>query len=214
MTKEIQKQGDYGVACSRQLGVGTLQGTPAENGISQREIPSHGPFRVTEGNHFSRNGKSSTKALGVRPLVSAEEIEPFTESGHPRCPGHPVEAEAISLQPPVIGATLRESVNRLVREASATASMPPSKNDISAPIVDGYVEQIIRWTQRLTPAQLGRSFSLEELMALAGLKGRYREHASLRYTGEALRRCGFKQQRDWTTAGRNKRYWQFVGEEK
>ncbi len=48
---------------------------------------------------------------------------------------------------------------------------------------------------------------MDEVMVLAGLKGRYREHASARYTGEALRRCGFVTKRDWTTAGRNKRFW-------
>lgn len=115
------------------------------------------------------------------------------------------------MQPPMIGVSLREAVNRLVGEAMAS---PPPKHDTSASIVDGYVAQIISWRQRLTPAQLGRSFSMVEVMLLAGVKGRYREHASLRYTGEALRQCGFKQKRDWTTAGRNKRYWQFVGEEK
>ena len=115
------------------------------------------------------------------------------------------------MQPPMIGVNLREAVNRLTCEAMA---VPPTKHDSSGPIVDGYVAQIISWTQRLTPAQLGRSFSMAEVMLLAGLKGRYRDFASLRYTGEALRRCGFKQKRDWTTAGRNKRYWKFVGNEK
>jgi hypothetical protein len=116
------------------------------------------------------------------------------------------------MQPPMIGISLRELVNRLAREAKADQT--PTTHVHLGPIVDSYVAQIISWTQRLTPAQLGRSFSLEEVMALAGLKGRYREHASLRYTGEALRRCGFKQQRDWTVSGRNKRYWKFVGEVK
>jgi hypothetical protein len=92
--------------------------------------------------------------------------------------------------------------------------MAPHTHVAIGPIADGYVRQITKWTQRLTPAQLGRCFSMEEVMALAGLKGRYREHASVRYTGEALRRCGFKQKRDWTAAGRNKRYWKFGGEEK
>ena len=116
------------------------------------------------------------------------------------------------MQPPMIGVNLREVVNRLALEAMI--DHPPTTHVPAEPIPDGYVTQITRWTQRLTPAQLGRCFSMDEVMALAGLKGRYRDHASVRYTGEALRRCGFKQKRDWTAAGRNKRYWLFEGEEK
>lgn len=214
MTKKIQKQGDQGVTCCHQFGVDTLKVTPPENDISQREIPFPSLFRATQGNHFSKNGGSNTKAVGVRPQIDAGEIEPFIRSCHPRYPGHPVEVEASPLQPPVIEATLRESVNRLVREAAATSSMAPHTHFATEPIADGYVTQITKWIQCLTSAQLGRCFSLEEVMALAGLKGRYRDHASVKYTGEALRRCGFKQKRDWTAAGRNKRYWKFVGEEK
>ena len=214
MTKKIQKQGNHGVTWGDQYLGHTLKVTLPENGISQRGIPSSSLFRVTQGNHFSKNGGSDTKAVGVRPQMDAGEIEPFIRSGHPRYPSHPVEADASPLQPPVIGATLRESVNRLVREATATTSMAPDTHVATEHIADGYVTQITKWTQCLTPAQLGRCFSMDEVMALAGLKGRYRDHASVRYTGEALRRCGFKQKRDWTAAGRNKRYWLFEGDEK
>ena len=116
------------------------------------------------------------------------------------------------MQPPMIGVNLREVVNRLALQAMA--EQPPNAYAPAGPIADGYLTQIKNWVQRLTPAQLGRGFSMEEVMTLAKLKGRYREQASVRYTGEALRRCGFKQKRDWTTAGRNKRYWVFEGEEK
>lgn len=111
------------------------------------------------------------------------------------------------MQPPVIGATLRETVNRLAREATSTPTPQPTTHLALGSISDNYVTQIMNWSQRLTPAQLGRRYSLEEVMTLAGLKGRYRDHASVRYTGEALRRCGFVTKRDWTTAGRNKRFW-------
>lgn len=113
------------------------------------------------------------------------------------------------MQPPMIGASLREVVNRLALQA--IAQQPQKEHSHTGPIADGYVTQITNWVQRLTPAQLGRCFSMEEVMTLAGLKGRYRDHASVRYTGEALRRCGFKQKRDWTASGRNKRYWLFEG---
>ncbi|MFM2029143.1 MAG: hypothetical protein RL517_334 [Pseudomonadota bacterium] len=111
------------------------------------------------------------------------------------------------MQPPIIGVNLREAVNRLVQEATATAKSTPHPQSIKSSISDGYVNQILIWCQNLTPSQLSRSYTLEEVMALNGLKGRYREQASVRYTAEALKRCGFKQKRDWTVAGRNKRFW-------
>lgn len=113
----------------------------------------------------------------------------------------------MKVQPPVIRASLRDAVNRLVHEAKVAPTSQPLKHAVDCSIADNYVNQIMNWSQRLTPAQLGRRYSIEEVMALAELKGRYREHASVRYTGEALRRCGFETKRDWTTAGRNKRFW-------
>ena len=111
----------------------------------------------------------------------------------------------VTVQPPVIRATIQDAVNRLVREAASTPL--PHTHLASGSISDSYVAQITSWSQQLTPAQLSRKYSMEEVMTLAGLKGRYRDHASVRYTGEALRRCGFVTKRDWTTAGRNKRFW-------
>lgn len=214
MTKKIQKQGDHRVTCCHQFDVDTLKVIPSENSISQREIPLPLPFRVTQGNHFSKSVGSNSTAVGAQHQMDSGEIEPFIRNGHPGYPGRPVQVGIRPLQPPVIGVTLRESVNRLVREATATYPMAPHAHVATGPIADKYITQITNWTQRLTPAQLGRCFSMEELMVLAGLKGRYRDHASVRHTGEALRRCGFKQKRDWTVAGRNKRYWYFVGDEK
>lgn len=111
----------------------------------------------------------------------------------------------MTMQPPVIGANLRDAVNRLAREAATTPQ--PHTHLAPGSIADSYVTQITSWSQQLTPAQLDRRYSMEEVMILAGLKGRYRDRASVRYTGEALRRCGFVTKRDWTTAGRNKRFW-------
>jgi hypothetical protein len=113
----------------------------------------------------------------------------------------------MALQPPVIRENLRDTVNRLMNEAASTATPQAPTHGAHASITDNYVIQIMSWTQRLAPAQLCRSYTLDEVMTLAGLKGRYRDHASVRYTGEALRRCGFVTKRDWSTAGRNKRFW-------
>jgi len=128
----------------------------------------------------------------------------------PACLGLGGFIQGANMQPPMIKVNLRDVVNRLALQAMA--KQPTTTYVHAEPIADEYVSKITMWTKCLTPAQLGRYFSMEEVMALAGLKGRYRDHASVRYTGEALRRCGFIQKRDWTASGRNKRYWLFEGE--
>ena len=115
--------------------------------------------------------------------------------------------EKRSMQPPLIRPFIRDAVNRLSQEASFTVTSHSTALAAHGSISDIYVMQIKNWAERLTPAQLARRYSIDEIMALADLKGRYREHASVRYTGEALRRCGFVTKRDWTAAGRNKRFW-------
>ena len=112
-----------------------------------------------------------------------------------------------TMQPPVITAYLRDSVNHLVTESKVKAKCHDPSNGEKASISDCYVSQIMNWSRHLSAVQLSRKYSIEEVIALACLRGRYRDHASVRYTSEALRRCGFKQKRDWTAAGRNKRYW-------
>lgn len=117
------------------------------------------------------------------------------------------------MQPPFIFENLRAVIERLKTEAiSAQASSVQPVN--TGNIADEYVARIETWVGKLPPVQRCRKFTIAEVIALATLPGHFRPNASLRYTGEALRRCGFKQKRDWTNAGRNKRYWHFYGDEK
>ena len=110
------------------------------------------------------------------------------------------------MPPPLIFLSLRESVNRLAAEAeeASRARITPCGN---TSIVADYEQRIQRWVSDMSPMQLTRRFTIKEVMELAHLPGRYRAHGSQRYAGEALRRCGFVTKRDWTTAGRNKRFW-------
>jgi hypothetical protein len=91
-------------------------------------------------------------------------------------------------------------------------TLTPVKSNLTASntnqkIVDEYTSLIRSWQDQAAPVQKLRLFTIDELIRLTNLSGRFRVQASHRYTGEALRRCGFKQKRDWTAAGRNKRYW-------
>lgn len=110
------------------------------------------------------------------------------------------------MQPPFIFETLKESIERLKSEALCKHGKS-EKNTNYPDIPDEYTERIQSWIANLPPVQLRRKFTITEVIALATLPGHFRPKASLRYAGEALRRCGFIQKRDWTKAGRNKRYW-------
>ena len=117
------------------------------------------------------------------------------------------------MQPPLIFQNLRAVIEQLKTEA-ITAQATTARTNCTASIVDEYTERIQTWLGRLPPVQRQRQFTITEVITLATLPGHFRTNASLRYAGDALRRCGFKQKRDWTVAGRNKRYWYFVGDEK
>ena len=111
------------------------------------------------------------------------------------------------MPPPLIYRPLREQLDQLREQTLGSAKSGPFVEKKCQQIVDEYTTLIRNWQDQATPIQRLRLFTIDELIRLANLSGRFRVHASHRYTGEALRRCGFKQKRDWTAAGRNKRYW-------
>ncbi len=111
------------------------------------------------------------------------------------------------MQPPLIIRPLREQMELLRKQSLSRVESQPIAAESSQKIVDEYTCLIRSWQDQATHVQRLRLFTIDELIRLTNLSGRFRVHASHRYTGEALRRCGFKQKRDWTRAGRNKRYW-------
>ncbi len=68
-------------------------------------------------------------------------------------------------------------------------------------------DQIKTWSESMTPEQRKRSFTIEEIERLAGLVGKFGGRAAHHHIAQSLRTCGFSHRRDWTVAGRNKRYW-------
>ena len=68
-------------------------------------------------------------------------------------------------------------------------------------------EKIMAWLDAMTPEQRVRRFTTFEVECLAGLKGKNGLNVAHHHIGLALRNCGFRPKRDWTVAGRNKRYW-------
>jgi len=115
------------------------------------------------------------------------------------------------MPPPLIYRPLRAQLEQLREQTLTSANAKSTFKKESLKIVDEYTTLIRNWQDQATPQQRLRVFTIEELIRLANLTGRFRDHASHRYTGEALRRCGFKQKRDWSVAGRNKRFWLLDG---
>lgn len=116
------------------------------------------------------------------------------------------------MPPPLIYRPLRAQLEQLREQTQVGAKPEPVAPQRSKQIVDEYTSSILNWKDQATPIQRLRLFTIDELIRLANLSGRFRAQASHRYTGEALRRCGFKQKRDWTKSGRNKRFWLLDGE--
>lgn len=113
----------------------------------------------------------------------------------------------MNVQPPTsVRAPLRLHLEQL-RQATqrATYTRPPSQTDL-------FRDLIKRWASAMTPEQRSRRFSTEEVERLAGLVGKHGGRAAHHHIALALRSAGFSPCRDWTVAGRNRRYWKLSGE--
>ena len=113
----------------------------------------------------------------------------------------------------ILGPTLRQQIDKLKAETLELNSKPPTKRTKPISLIEHYIHQIMTWIASMTTLQRQRTYTLEEIISLAGLKGHFRSRASNQFTGEALRRSNFYPKRDWTNSGRNKRYWKLIKEE-
>jgi hypothetical protein len=68
-----------------------------------------------------------------------------------------------------------------------------------------YVNVLNEYFNNMPEANVIRRWTLEELCTQ--LHGRYADKPAPRLVAAALRTLGFTQHRDWTRAGRNRRYW-------
>ena len=116
-------------------------------------------------------------------------------------------------QPPVSRGPLREHLAQLVREAANTsaarkdqpAESPSAQSSKPGHQSIDYETLIHAWFSAIPPAVRQRPFQMEELTAR--FHGKYRERASAKVIGQALRKLGWSEHRDWTRDGRNRRYW-------
>lgn len=112
----------------------------------------------------------------------------------------------------VLSPTLRQQIDKLKAETLELNAKAPTCPTKPISLIDHYTDQITTWIESMTALQRQRTYTLEEIIALAGLKGHFRSRASNQFTGEALRRSNFYPKRDWTNSGRNKRYWKLKKE--
>lgn len=123
--------------------------------------------------------------------------------------GHLSRAE----QPPVSRGHLRAQLARLVQEAANTAAArkdqpaesPNAQTAKSTRQQIDYAALIQAWFASMPPAVRQRRYQIEEF--IVRFPGVYRERSSPKVIGAALRSLGWEQKRDWSRAGRNRRYW-------
>lgn len=113
----------------------------------------------------------------------------------------------------VLSPTLRQQIDKLKAETLELNAKAPTSLTKPISLIEQYTNQITTWVASMTALQRQRTYTLEEIIALAGLKGHFRSRASNQFTGEALRRSNFYPKRDWTNLGRNKRYWKLAQKE-
>lgn len=110
------------------------------------------------------------------------------------------------MQPPQKTLTLKQQVAALMELARQQklpqAARPTSTNTYTN--VD-YKQMIQHWYANEPPAFRDRKYSMAEFVIR--FAGRFRPKPATRLIAEALRALGWTEHRDWTRAGRNRRYW-------
>ncbi len=72
---------------------------------------------------------------------------------------------------------------------------------------DRLIHEINVWLKTMSLQQQYRKFTIDEVVTLAQLTGTCQAYPAKREVAQALRALGFRPCRDWTKAGRNRRYW-------
>lgn len=114
------------------------------------------------------------------------------------------------MQPPQFSPYLLDGLRRLREKAITQAERAESQiaqTDTAKQQRQqtDFVQLVREWYEAIPPAARARRYTTEEL--LNTFKGRYSARPSTRMIAAALVANGFTPHRDWTRAGRNRRYW-------
>lgn len=105
------------------------------------------------------------------------------------------------MPPPLSGQSYSDHLRALQH---ALSSAPQQEEGCTTHKYD-YVVALRKHFNSLPPANISRRWTLDELCNI--LPGRYANKPAPRFIAAALRELGFTEHRDWTHAGRNRRYW-------
>lgn len=111
------------------------------------------------------------------------------------------------MQPPQMMTSLKQQVDQLIARANQQATVTPSLRPAptnSCTNLD-YKQLIHHWYEQEAPALRERKYSMTEFVMR--FTGRFRPKPATRLIAQALRELGWTEHRDWTRAGRNRRYW-------
>jgi len=103
------------------------------------------------------------------------------------------------MQPPQTYAEYIRTHARKVQQSELTNESNKKRREID------YAYLLLQHFRSLPQATLQRRWTLEEICRL--VPGIYQEKPALRIVAAALRQLGFTEHRDWTSQGRNRRYW-------
>lgn len=133
---------------------------------------------------------------------------PFVDVAEPPVSDADTQPPQIVGKNPVIG-TLRtylQSLHTLTEQqllAHEAATATKAKNHPARH--EPLESQIKRWWSNLPPCLKQRRFQIGEIAK--NCDGRFKKNPALRDVAAALRALEWKECRDWTSAGRNRRFW-------
>jgi hypothetical protein len=100
---------------------------------------------------------------------------------------------------------MKHYISHLRKVSAENLPQPKQVRDESRMDWEPLEVQIKRWWANLPPVMQQRPYQITEIAAQC--RGRYREKSALREVASALRALGWTEQRDWSSQGRNRRYW-------
>ena len=113
---------------------------------------------------------------------------------------------AITCRHHKIEAPMRNYIAQLCKVSEEILPKPKHKGSENRADWEPIETQIRRWWINLPPIMQQRRFQIVEIAAQC--KGRFHKKPALREVATTLRALGWVETRDWSSQGRNKRFWQ------
>jgi hypothetical protein len=109
------------------------------------------------------------------------------------------------MQPPQILMTMRHYIQNLRTVSEQRLAERRFDKRGNGTAQEPLEAQIQRWWSNLPPSMQQRRFQIFEIAAQCN--GKYQDRPALRQVARVLRSIGWREIRDWSTLGRNHRFW-------